>query len=287
MITGGHAGLGFFSKRGKGVGSDPTGPLAGRPTLPWPRLSGVARPGEVLAVEAPALTNIQSYQWFVDDVEITEATGATFTPNMMGHVSAIVTANEGVFAAPIVQVVHAHDMASHGAAEDAVLALVPHVGASHIAVQDGLWSDPMTWDVGAVPAEGAVVLVPINANVTYDVATAPRLDRLRLDGALRVALDQSTQMHVETVVIAHSGLLEIGAGFESRLPGQYAFDLTVSDRAYGISPNASSDLDLALDPLLLGRGIVCLGNLVVFGDARKRHIKTALGSAPLAGDTFR
>lgn len=287
MITGGHVGLGFFSRWGSAASSNPVEPPVGRPILPWPRLSGVARTGETLTVEAPALSNIQGYQWYVDDVEMTDVTGPSMTANTMGHVSVLVTADDGVFAAPIVQVLHGHaisEHAGHAVAEDAVLALTPHVSASHIAVQDGLWSDPMTWDVGAVPGDGAVVLVPIGVNVAYDVATAPRLDRLRVDGALRVALDQSTQMHVETVVIAHSGLLEIGAGFESRLPGMFEFELIISDRAYAISPSMPSDLDLANDPLLMGRGIICLGNFVVFGDERKRHVKTANGSAPLAGD---
>lgn len=284
MITGGNVGLNLLFGKSSGYPGDV--PLA-RPFVSWPRINGVARSGEVLTIEASALTNVQSYQWYLEGELVPGATSASFVAPMMGNVSCHVVADQGAFVTPIAQVTHSHvmDTLTHIMMEDAVLALARHVSASHIAVQDGSWNDPLTWDVGAVPGEGAVVLVPIGVNVTYDVSTAPRLDRLRLDGALRAALDQSCQMHVETVIIAHSGLLEIGAGFESRLPGVFEFELTLSDRAYAISQNAPSDLDLANDPFLMSRGIICLGNFVVFGDERKRHIKTANGSAPLAGDT--
>lgn len=284
MITGGYIGLSFLLGRTTSTDIEPSL----RPLVSWPRIDGIARSGETLTVVAPALTNVQSYQWYLEEEAVPGATTASYVAPMMGNVSCHVVADQGEFVTPIAQVNHSHvmDVLEHVMMEDAVLALARHSSASHIAVQNGLWSDPLTWDVGRVPDEGAVVLVPIGVSVTYDVASSPRLDRLRLDGALRAALDQSSQMHVETIIISHSGLLEIGAGFESRLPGQFNFEVLISDRAYSLSPNAPSDLDLANDPFLMGRGIVCLGNFVVFGDERKRHIKTADGAAPRAWDRF-
>ena len=291
--------LKFFS--GAASGSLLSTPLFAKPYLPaiislllddetslsWPRIRGLARPGEILTVESAGLSNVQNYQWSVDGVDVFGETGSSFIAPMSGQVSVTVISAQGEFTTPLVQILHSHGDHDHDNAEnaeDAVLGLAKHVSATHIAVKNGSWSNPLTWDVGIVPDEGAVVLIPIDVDVTYDVSPSPRLDRLRIDGTLRAALDQSTQMLVETIIISHSGLFEIGSSFESRLPGAYDFELIISDRAYAISPSAPSNLDLVNDPFLMSRGIICLGNFVVFGDERKRHIKTANGRAPLAGN---
>jgi hypothetical protein len=250
-----------------------------------PRLSGPQRMGAEITLDASMLSGVSARTYFLNGVEIEGATGPTVIAMGMGALTCEVVANEGTFTTPPLHILHAHAAASHNAMDDAVLALVPHGAASHIAVSDGDWSAPSTWDVGTVPGPGAVVLVPRGRAVRYDVATSPRLDRLRVDGVLAWALDRSTDLLVETITVPPGGEMVIGDAVANRLPAQHSARITFSNRAYSLDLAAPTALDLARDPMLLGRGLLVQGALTIFGHHRTPFVKTTPGQLPMAGDT--
>ena len=250
-----------------------------------PRIVGPQRMGSMLAIAPASMTGLTSYQWRVDGVNVDGATGASYSAPMMGQVSCFVTGDQGTAETPAIKIYHSHDEASHNNMDDAILALVPHVGATHIAIADGDWSSAAIWDAGAVPGDGAVVLVPYGSAVTYDVAaTAPRLDRLRVDGLLNWAVDQNTQILVETILGTQSGEIRIATS-QARLPDTYTAEIIFSDRSYGIDPDNPTDLDWANDPTLISRGLLWHGKVSIWAADATPWLKTEDGSAPMAGDT--
>lgn len=252
-----------------------------------PRIVGTQRAGVPLSIAAGSMTGLSSYQWRVNGANVSGAVGATFAAPMMpmgAQVSCLVTGVQGTAETPAVRIYHAHSDPSHNTMDDAVLALVPHTAATHIATRDGAWSSAATWDAGSVPGAGAVVLVPFGRTVTYDVASAPRLDRVRLDGVLTVSILQDTEMLVETVVVTQSGELRVGTP-AGRLPDQFRHVLTFSDRHYPDSATAPSDISLTHDPMLLSRGLLWHGRVSVWAQNVTPWLRTAPASAPRAGDT--
>jgi hypothetical protein len=251
-----------------------------------PRISGVQRMGQTLTVATGSLSGVSAYQWFADDMAMPGATAASLTAPMAGVLTCLVSCNEGQLLTPGFKIIHSHD-AGHGLMDDAIMALVPHADATHVAVANGSWSEPATWDVGTVPGPGAVVLVPRGRDVTYDVpqAVAPRLDRVRVDGILRWALDRSTHMLTELLYGHFDSKMLIGTGFGAAMPNQYKAKIVISDRDYRTSPNAPSDINLATDPTLIGRGVLHHGEWTMFGAVITPFLKTASGQAPMAGAT--
>ena len=78
----------------------------------------------------------------------------------------------------------------------------PHMGPfTHVAVKNGLWSDPTLWDVGAVPGANAVVNTS-TFDVTYDLESDVLLKDIHVSGAgtLRWATDKDTRMWVDTIM---------------------------------------------------------------------------------------
>lgn len=247
-----------------------------------PRLSGVQRVGQIITVDDSMLSNVTARQWFDDGVALPGETGVSVTAGMMQRLSCEVHADEGVLTSPVLRILHAHEDPHHTEMEDHVLALMGHGAATHIAIADGDWSDAATWDVAEVPGAGARVLIPEARFVNYDGVVAPRLDRLRIDGTLSWALDRDTNLLVETIVVSPPGALKIGDAVTNRLSGQVRAEITFSNRSYGaLEPGG---LDLALDPQLVGRGLVCLGQFTAFGHHRTPWLKTATDSLPKAGD---
>ena len=253
------------------------------PAQSLPRITVAAqRMGQVASLDLKGIT-ADSIEW-LNEGETTGQTGSTLTVPMHGAISARVTSGGTVYDTPPVKILHNHANASHNTMDDATLAVAPHQDATHIAIADGNWTNPATWDVGSVPASGSVPLVPIGRTVTYNSAIAPRLDRIRVDGTLAWALDRSTEMLVETLVVQHGGNLVMGNSVFDRLLLEHTAKITISNRAYRLDPANPTDLDLANDPTLVGRGIVVLGEWKAFGFHRDSAALTAALSLPLAGD---
>lgn len=161
----------------------------------------------------------------------------------------------------------------HGAAmAGPAMALVPLESATHRAVRSGDWTDPQTWEGGAVPGEGAHVVVPEGLRVTVDEGLAPALKTLRVDGALAFATDRNTELKVDTLVTSTTGRLEIGTAAAPIEAGVTA-KLTFAD---------DGPIDAVWDPALISRGALLHGETEIYGAARTGFM--ALETHPRAGD---
>ena len=158
---------------------------------------------------------------------------------------------------------HDPGSAKHGE-HDAMLALVPYSAITHTA-SGGNWCDPASWG-GAVPGDGADVLVPSGVTVTVDCDTA-RLDTVRVDGELEWA-NVASRMQVETLVVDTTGRLEIGT---EATPITADVEIVITD---------DGPID---DPMLLGHGIIAHGATEIHGDRKTVHLKVA--ADPRAGDS--
>ncbi len=74
------------------------------------------------------------------------------------------------------------------------------------AAGEQLWSDAATWG-GAVPGDGAEVVIPADTTVVLDINTAP-LGALRIEGTLRFA---ATDVELSAASILVHGALLIGS----------------------------------------------------------------------------
>ncbi len=251
-----------------------------------PKILGIPRANQTLTVDEGALTAVSERVWEVNGVAQLSETGTTFNTALLSAgdiVTVKSTGVEGTFQSPGVLIYMNHALAHHNMMDDAMLALVPHVDATYVAITNGLWSDADTWDLGTVPMDGAVVLIPVGIEVTYDIAVSPRLDRLRVDGTLRWALDQSTHLHVETITCQNDAAIIIGSSVHDRLQEQYTAEIVISDRSYRIDADNPTDLDIANDPELLSRGLIGNGLFQAFGHFVTPWVRTM--APPMAGDT--
>lgn len=244
------------------------------------------------ALATADLTGISAYQWKSDGVDIDGATTSA-TPSLTGRagewISCSVTHDGGTSETPAVLIYEPCPPgcinAAHDIDDDAVLALCFHQHATHVAVSDGDWSTAATWSPVEVPPAGAVVLIPRGRTVTYDVAaTAPRLDRVRVDGLLTFATDQSTQMLVETLIVTRGAELRIATS-AARLSASHTAEIIISDRNYLTDPTQPTDIDITRDTRLWGRGVIWQGKFSAWGTERTRWLRTAADSAPMATDT--
>ncbi len=168
---------------------------------------------------------------------------------------------------------HAHsDDPGMAREHEAVLDLVPRSEATHVAIASGDWFDPDTWYQGRIPGEGAKVLIPEAATVTYDGRSDASLFTIRVDGELKFATDANTKMVVDTMVVAPSGKLEIGSEHDP---------IAANVKAEIVIAN-NGNIDTSWDPLLFSRGIVSHGAVEIHGAEKTSFLK--VDDAPMAGD---
>ena len=153
------------------------------------------------------------------------------------------------------------------------MALVPRLGATSIAVRSGRWSDTRTWADGRVPGAGDDVLIVDGRDVTYDAASAAPIHTVRVDGTLNFAVDVSTRLVVDTMVVAPIGGLTIGTAAAPVAPGVTA-EIDFAD---------DGPIDTAWDPYLFSRGLVSHGRVEITGAETTPYV--ALAQPAAAGDT--
>lgn len=75
--------------------------------------------------------------------------------------------------------------------------LAPDATATHTATSSGSWFDPAIWSTGTVPSDGAIVVIPMGVQVTYQGSSKAHIFILKVNGTF------------EMVQYATSGLSEL------------------------------------------------------------------------------
>ncbi len=151
------------------------------------------------------------------------------------------------------------------------LMMVPSDAMSHVAVRDGAWSDPSTWQNGEVPGAGARVQIRQGVEVLYDIESDAHVHSLRVDGGLSFTPDQDTRLVVDTFVVTHSGTLTMGTE-ENPIGGETTADIVFKDHP-----------DAMMDGMKMGLGLVSLGTVDIHGEEKTSHVKVL--ADPMKGDT--
>ena len=150
-------------------------------------------------------------------------------------------------------------MAEHMAAH----ALVAYEDATHATIADGDWCDPTIWHNGAVPGDGARVVIGRDNAVSYALSDTARLHTLRVDGELNFATNSNTRMTLDTLFVDPRGTLTIGTQSQ---PVNRSVNAEIVFAANG-------DIDVDWDPLLLSRGLIAHGRLETHGATKTSHVK--------------
>ena len=256
-----------------------------QPALPSgiPIITGSQRVGTVNALDETGLTVI-SRQWrIVGGADLGTAATQDNTAAVGQYLECEITHAGGVITTPPMRIYMNMAMASHNAADDAFVAIMPQSDATHIATQDGNWSSPSTW-IGGVPSAGARVLIPHGTTVTYDWSRFRRLDIVRIDGKLEFTRSKSTWLTAETVMMTQGGDLEIGTA-ANPIPSQYTVLITPSDRDYRTDSRQPTPINILRDTMVMSRGVIWQGRFSAWGADKDNAIKTAVGGAPMTGDT--
>ena len=86
---------------------------------------------------------------------------------------------------------------------------------TYSAVQ--LWSNPLTWSNGQLPAEGESVTIPKGTSIVFDVDSTPVLDTVTIEGSLYFVSNANSE-HVRTFdahnIIINGGYMEVGTEAE-------------------------------------------------------------------------
>jgi hypothetical protein len=168
---------------------------------------------------------------------------------------------------------HAHDDAMR-MEHDAALDVVQRDAATFVSIASGDWSDASIWAGGVTPGDDAQVLISAGLTVTFDVIQYDSMNWVRVDGTLDWDTDDDTQMLVDTIIVDETGALRIGTDANPVEHG-IAARIVIAD--------SGADIDLVNDPLQLGRGLVSLGSVQLFGEEVTPYV--SLATDPRRGDT--
>lgn len=148
--------------------------------------------------------------------------------------------------------------------------VIGHGDVTHMAVADGNWFDPATWNNG-VPGAGAIAHVPAGRTVTFAGDSLAGLRGVLVDGLMQFATHQSSTLRVDTLEVGMSGHLRIGT----------AASPVRADVQVRIVFTSAADIDIGWDPRLLSRGLIGHGKVEIHGARKTVHGKVAVD--PLAG----
>lgn len=156
---------------------------------------------------------------------------------------------------------------------DLAFALAPREASTHVAVRNGNWTDPRIWHNGQVPSPGARVLIPAGAVVRFDAVMTAAIKTLRIDGTLDFAVNVSTQLKADTILVYTTGALHVGTASNP-----------IRDNVNAIIMIADAGpIDRTWDPYGLSRGIVSRGEVTMHGRTVTPYTTLALN--PAAGAT--
>ena len=99
--------------------------------------------------------------------------------------------------------------------------LIPVQTATHTAIQDGSWFDAATWDVGSVPSDAAIVMIPSGTTVVYEGQSTAHIFLIRVDGTF--ICNQTTTLTFDTFV----GAMMSEVKFLANNPSDGKIDITI------------------------------------------------------------
>ncbi|MEM7507241.1 MAG: G8 domain-containing protein [Pseudomonadota bacterium] len=134
------------------------------------------------------------------------------------------------------------------------MSLLDPADATHVAVRDGAWSDPATWQGGRIPGPEADVNIPAGITVEYDIVSDTPLNIVRVDGTLNWATNKDTGMLVETIIGSHMSHISIGSE-GNPVDGDVSAEIVFRD----------TSINLSDDPTQTGNGLVTMGSIEVSG----------------------
>lgn len=155
----------------------------------------------------------------------------------------------------------------------AAMSLVAMEDATHMAVASGNWSDAGTWRDGALPTEGARVIIPQGVSVTVAGIVPESIKTIGLMGALTFDPTTDTELRVDTIISMEGSRLEIGTANAPIQQGVTARVIFADD----------GPVNRGWDPQQLSRGAVLMGQTEMFG--AEKTAWAVLAEHPRAGDT--
>lgn len=132
------------------------------------------------------------------------------------------------------------------------LAMLDPREATNVAVRSGDWSEPATWSNG-VPKKDDRVYIPRGVKVVVDGKVSP-IRWLTIDGEVSFKADVDTRLDVETILVAHSGRLEVGAT-QSPIRSDVTATIVFQPRSG----------EYAHDPFEVAGGLISMGRVVMQG----------------------
>ena len=165
--------------------------------------------------------------------------------------------------------------AQHGgthAEHMAVLNLLEPDQASHIAINNQAWSNPLTWSTGSVPGQGADVYIPEDTSVIYDSVSGIELGVVRIDGTLSFATEVNTRIVLQTMITGMNSHLEIGTVDKPIASG------VTSEIVFIDEP-----INKTIDPNQLGHGLIAIGTTKIHGTEKLPY--TTLKTPALQGSS--
>ena len=142
------------------------------------------------------------------------------------------------------------------------------------SIKSGSSSDPNTWSTGRVPSDGDIVSIAGGTVVSYDVVSTAHLDAIGIQagGELDFRNDVNTEVIVANFMVLPGGTLQIGTTSAPIMPNVTANVIF-----------ANKPLDLTIDPMQYGDGLIALGKVTMAGAEKTSFMELAV--EPKVGDT--
>ncbi|MEM1223168.1 MAG: carbohydrate-binding protein, partial [Verrucomicrobiota bacterium] len=168
--------------------------------------------------------------------------------------------------------------------------------ATHVAMQNGDWSDPDTWMMGNVPDDGAIVHIHHGVDVTYSSNDAStHIFYIHVDGNLNITSGNgTTRLQVDTIVTTHGSELNIDGTSGNLLDivinpydsnrvgglsdGEYTANGETVDDGFGVLGR------YAWDPQQMSLGIITEGKVDIKGKEKIGHLE--MSETGQDGDDF-
>ncbi|MBC8173749.1 MAG: T9SS type A sorting domain-containing protein [Chitinophagales bacterium] len=159
---------------------------------------------------------------------------------------------------PVMQDEHCH-----------VMMLVPVEDATHIAVSNGNWFSPSTWNTGSVPNAGSQVLIEEGVTVTYNGSSETEIFWLRINGTLNFSTTINTKLMVNTIVVDPLGTFTIGT----------EADPVLSTVTAKVVFTDNGTLDMAWDPYFFSKGMISHGAFTSYGTDKMAYASMTVDHA--------